>query len=476
MNSEIQEDAMSEGYWKRWNPDVQAEIDRDIEKYRKADTIVSGFSPYSEVKVEQISHEFIFGAHIFNFDQLGSDEANKKYKELYGTLFNSATIPFYWQAFEPEEGKLRFEAEYKDSAEFWNNVAEPKNEAHWRRPATDPIVEFCEEKGIRLHGHTLIWGSPRWQYPRWLLAKLPKKYLVQMLTDTRCGTNIMSKTAEEIAEMIPEFADELNSQMEKRIRTIAEHYGERLQSWDIVNESTTDFREGRHIPNSKICKSIYGLMPGDYTYNSFRIAQEVFPKSVKLNINDYILDQCYPDQVNDLTQRGCKIDIMGAQAHMFDPQTCLDIADGKSDFHSPNEERETLKRLSQAGLPLHLSEITITAPNNDERGQAIQAIIARNLYRLWFSTESMMGITWWNVVDDCGAPGEPCVSGLFSRNMEPKAAYFALNKLINDEWKIKIEAKADKDGNISFRGFRGKYKLTWQNENGDSEQKTFILK
>ena len=61
---------------------------------------------------------------------------------------------------------------------------------------------------------------------------------------------------------------------------------------------------------------------------------------------------------------------------------------------------------------LHLSEITITSPGNDTKGQQIQAVIAQNLYRLWFSCKNMMGITWWNIVDDCGAPGEPSVSGL----------------------------------------------------------------
>src|SRR3546814_15306244 len=86
--------------------------------------------------------------------------------------------------------------------------------------------------------------------------------------------------------------------------------------------------------------------------------------------------------------------------------------------------------LSEAGLPIHLSEITITAPGDDEQGRQIQAVITRNLYRLWFSVEKMMGITWWNIVDDCGAPGEPATSGLFTRNMEPKPSYGALDQQI----------------------------------------------
>lgn len=473
-----QDKAMSEQYWRYWNPDIQKRIDHDIETNRKADAafIIPEIAPGSDVKVEQTSHDFIFGAHLFNFDQLGTDERNQKHKDLFGTLFNSATIAFYWQPFEPEEGKPRFKGEYQDSAEFWNQVAEPEKEPHWRRPATDPVVEFCESKGIRLHGHTLTWGNRTWQYPRWLLDKLPKEYLVQWLTDTRCGTNFMSKNADETAELIPEYTHELNSQMERRIRMIAEYYGDRLHSWDIVNESATDFGLGLHVPGSKYCKSTYGPMPGDYAYKSFRIAQDAFPDSVKLNINDYNLRQCYPDQVDDLLKRGCKIDIMGAQMHLFDPQVCLDIADGKSDVQSPESVWETMKRINSPGLPLHLSEITITAPNNDERGQAIQAVITRNLYRLWFSIKPMMGITWWNVVDDCGAPGEPSVSGIFSRDMKPKPAYHTLDKLINEDWKTNTVVKAGKKSEIEFRGFRGSYRLTWQNASGNEQTTQIELK
>ena len=34
--------------------------------------------------------------------------------------------------------------------------------------------------------------------------------------------------------------------------------------------------------------------------------------------------------------------------------------------------------LARAGLPIHLSEITITSPGDDEPGGKIQAVIARN--------------------------------------------------------------------------------------------------
>ncbi|MBR4673355.1 MAG: endo-1,4-beta-xylanase [Victivallales bacterium] len=464
--------AMSAGYWERWNDSVQAKIDQDIEHHRKADGIFRTDAPKgADIKVEQISSSFIFGAHIFNFDQLGTDERNAKYRALYGTLFNSATIAFYWKTLEPIEGQPRFEPSYRDTPTFWNSCPNPKEQPHWRRPAVDPVVDFCLSKGIRLHGHTLVWGSNTWQYPDWLIGSFPLDVLKHakldrnpkngQLLNNALAPCIEEMTADEFADRYPEFTSRLNTVIAKRIIDIAMRYGDRIDSWDVVNESASDYGYGRMVPGSRICKSWYGPMPGDYTYRAFKIAESVFPNKAKLNINEYNMSDDYLHQVQDLLARGCKIDIMGAQMHLFDPQICLDIADGKTDRESPEMVYEKFTRLAKANLPIHLSEITITAPNNDERGQAIQAVIAHNLYRLWFSLEPMMGITWWNVVDDCGAPGEPSVSGLFSRDMAPKPAYFALENLINHEWRTNLCTQADEEGRVSFRGFRGNYKLTW---------------
>ncbi|MEG1979867.1 MAG: endo-1,4-beta-xylanase, partial [Victivallaceae bacterium] len=452
--------AMSDAYWQLWNDDEQAKISADIEANRKADANfeLPDAAAKTEVKVEQITHEFIFGAHIFNFDQLGKDEYNSRYKQLYGELFNSATIAFYWKKFELEAGNPRFKGEFRDTAEFWNTVPEPWNQPHWRRPASDPVVEFCESKKIRLHGHPLVWGNNKWHYPEWLLKKLPLPFRNSISDTIDTDANITNQifdafTPEQLEKLLPEFVSEINSQMAKHIFDIALHYRGRIHSWDVCNESCWDFKENKIIPESGICKSTYGLMPGDYTYRSFKLADAIFPKSVKLNINDYYLQQEYADQVKELTGRGCKIDIVGAQMHLFRPQQVLDIADGVSDAQSPENVRRALGFLSQTKRPIHLSEITITSPDNSERGLAIQAVMLRNLYRLWFSWKDMMGITWWNVVDNCGAPGEPSYSGIFTRDMQPKLSYFVMDDLLNHQWKTNLELTSGQSGEISFRGF-----------------------
>lgn len=440
LAQEPDKNVMSAKYWEYWNDDVQREIDERIEKYRKADCEfeLTDVQPGSTIKIEQISSDFLFGAHIFNFDQLGSDELNAKYKNVYGTLFNQATIAFYWRTLEPTKGAPRFEQKYEDTAEFWNNVDEPKKQPHWRRPAPDPVVEFCQSKGLQTTGHPIIWGNRRWQHPDWL-----------------------PKDEANIGEMEQLF--------EKRIREIAERYQDRLSRWDVVNESSVDFK-------AKGTKSEYGLMPEDYAYKSYMIAQDAFPKNVEFNINDYSVDDRYAAQIEDLRKRGARIDNVGIQMHLFNPAETLGVAEGKP-IQTPDVQKQRLSAADKSGLPLILSEITITAPNNDERGRAIQAIVARNLYRYWFSWPTMRSIVWWNIVDDCGAPGEPTTSGLFTRQMEPKPSYYALEKLILHEWRTNLEIKADaNEAKVQFRGFKGNYRVSYKDAQGADKSLEITVK
>jgi len=475
VNAAKEASVMSEAYWKLWNPEVQAKIDRDIEQNRKADAVLrlKNVPKGATVKIEQISHDFCFGAHIFNFNQLGTPERNQKYKDLFGTLFNSATIAFYWKTFEMQLNRPRFREEYWDTEAYWNSVKEPKKEPHWRRPASDPVVEFCESKGIRLHGHNMIWGNRKWQHPEWLFDQFcpeEEKAKLNQLSKEELG----KLTPSQIEALAPAYFREMKRLFEKRIVELVDYYEGRLQSWDVVNESAVDFH-GQSVTGDAACKSAYGLMPGDYTYEAFKIADREFPKSVKLNINDYANNANYANQTKDLIGHGCRIDIMGSQMHLFNPQQCLDIADGKL-IESPQQVWDKMETISKAGLPIHLSEITITSPGDDARGREIQAVIARNLYRLWFSIKPMMGITWWNVVDDCGAPGEPSVSGLFTRSMEPKPSFYALDKLINKEWKTNMTINAGENGKVQFRGFRGRYRVSWKDKSGKERQTEFYLK
>ena len=496
---------MSEKYWSYWNDDVQKKIDADIEANRKADASLKldGAPEGTEVNVEQISHDFVFGAHIFNFDQLGDTTLNNMYKNQFGTLFNSATVAFYWNKFEMSSGRPRYAGEYWDSQHFWNNCQNPEEQLHWRRPPTDPVIDYLKDRGVRVHGHVLIWGSrfnsiPAWLFDKCLEGAERKKFLSDIMqTPIKFGAKCFPEKykplfdeleVSDLDKMFPKFADNLKREFALRIKGIAEYYKDRVDSWDVVNESAPDSVGNNMNVGGKLMKSRrYKLMPADYTYEGFKVAQSVFPRSVKLNINDspYSCIQAYADQIKNLLKRGCKIDIVGIQMHIFSPASISAIASGKDPMN--DSEMAALKKIDpqhvwkmfqtvDTGLPVHMSEITITAPDETLRGGMVQAIIARNVYRLWFSLKPVMGITWWNTVDGCGYAGEPVLSGLFTRSMQPKPAYYALNSLINGEWKTNLKVKVGKDGKVKFRGFKGKYVLSWKDSGGNVRRKYAYVK
>ncbi len=498
--------AMSPEYWKIWTPEVKAKLEADIEKYRKADFAGElGVPAGTDVKVEQVSHAFYFGAHIFNYGQLGKKEWNDRYKELYGTLFNSATVAFYWKTLEPYQGRVRFQEDYRDTEDFWNNCPHPKDQPHWRRPAVDPVINFLRSRDLRIHGHPLCWGNNEWQTPTWIWdefcpqaekealeaasgVKLPANNwrlpigVKDFTRDTGSWSGGWAKifkklSEEEVAKLCPTYFANLNKFTFERVRQIAEKYGTRVQSWDVCNESAPDFR-GKSVTGKPFQKSPrYGITAGDLCYNAFKTAQTYLPKSAWLNINDYDMSDNYFKQIKDLEANGCRIDVVGSQMHLFNPAESVNIAQGRGPAHlRPEGIAARFELLSKADKPIHLSEITITAPDNSARGQMVQAIITRNLYRAWFAVEKMNGITWWNVVDDCGAPGEPSISGLFTRDMRPKTAYHAMNDLIHNVWKTRTTVKADAAGKVAFRGFRGRYRLSWKDKDGKAQSKFVMVK
>ena len=504
---------MSEDYWNIWNAEAQARIDADIEQNRKADGSFEVDAPDgTEVKVEQLTHAFRFGAHIFNFNQLGSTKDNDAYKASYGKggLFNQATVSFYWFDHEPTPGAFRFGGDYSDTERYWNSLSreEAMRERYWRRPAPGPVIDFLKANDVAIHGHILIWGNakPYWIYD-WYCPENEKRFIDELGIPRHsehfgwepCGQNwhrgYMGKWAKAwrnaydgmiarglnekaFSAQIPVFIANMRRIFRKRIFDVAGACGEFADSWDVVNESAQDWvRYRKARTEMPVWFSNYGLMPGDYPLHALLDAKEAFPATTRLAINDYKIDESFLEQTRQLIEAGARIDVVGCQMHIFNTNDCMRLVNGATDVKwvgSPKTIRDRLDMMARTGRPLHVSEVTISAPGEDARSREVQAILVRNIYRVWFSHPSTMGITWWNTVDGAGVAGEPLVSGLFTRDMEKKPAYNALDQLVNHEWRTNIDVPA-KDGKIAFRGFRGRYRLTWTDADGKTVSKLVEL-
>lgn len=416
----VASEGMSGNYHAFWNPQVMERIERDIEKNRKADAVLHlGNLPKGTiVQVEQVGHDFLFGGNIFLYGDCGSSEKNSRYEETFGSLFNAATVPFYWRTLEQEQGKPR----YREGSSY-----------EYRRPPTDPVVDFCESRGINMNGHAIIYGMRTWGHPTWM----------------------------------PEERGLMEEYFQKHVQELAERYKGRVQRWDVVNEPTDQANRG--------------IMPDDYTYKCFNWARKYFPDSVRFNINDsdmhweMTLYRRYLEIVRNLIDRGTQIDYVGLQMHIYNPEESRRIANG-ADILTPAKIYERLDCMSGAGRPIHVSEVTVTAPDDSDEGKAIQSMITENLYRLWFSHENVMGITWWNVVDGGAAAGEPSLSGIYDVELNRKPVYRVLEQLINQEWKTRLTVEIPEDGTVKFRGFKGKYLVRWKDPSGKVQSKEFYLK
>ena len=505
---------MSDAYWKIWNDAEQARIDADIEANRKADGVFEVEAPDgAAVRVEQLTHDFRFGAHIFNFNQLGSKECNDAYKSSYGKggLFNQATVSFYWIDHEPTPGSFRFGGDYSDTEHYWNLLTrdEAMRERFWRRPAPGPVIDFLKSKDVAIHGHILIWGNakPYWIYD-WYCPENEKRIADEIgiprhseyLGWEPCGQNMnmgfmgkfkkawrdaypkMKETGLDenaLAAKMPVFTANMRRLFRKRVFDVAGAYGDVVDSFDVVNESAQDWVLYRKAQTGlPVWFSRYGLMPGDYPLHALLDAKEAFPASARLVINDWKIDDSFLEQTKQLGDAGARIDLVGCQMHIFKTNNCMRLVNGATDVEwvgSPQIIRNRLDMMARTGRPLHVSEVTIAAPGEDARSRDIQAILVRNIYRAWFSHPATMGITWWNTVDGAGVAGEPLVSGLFTRDMAKKPAYHALDQLINHEWRTTLDVAA-KGGKVAFRGFRGRYRLTWTDAAGKSRSKFIELK
>ena len=313
---------------------------KGIEKYRKG-TFTLNFSEEGKKKViiRQTKHKFLFGSTGFMIGCFENAEKEEKFKELFSALFNQAVVPFYWDSLEPEEGKLRF---HKDSENIY------------RRPAPDLVLEFCHKYGIEPKAHCLLWD---YLIPEWL-----NKYSV--------------KDRKKI--------------IERRFREIAKEYGDKIPSFDIINESASNYRHGKDV------------LFENYNEFALKLGGKYFPNNIKI-INeacqavwyDYACEGKYMAfnmQLKDLLRRKMPIDEIGLQYHIFVEKDQVENDHFTDVFLNAKNMVEALDIYDQFDLPIHISEITIPCYTGKiAENEQIQAEITKIWYETWFATRNMKG-------------------------------------------------------------------------------------
>ena len=414
-----------------------------IELYRKGYAslkfILPDGTPLKNIrfKAEQKSHDFNFGCNIFLLDEFETEEKNKIYRDIFPEVFNYAVAPFYWDGLEPEKGKPRYDK---------------NSEKVYRRPAPDLVLEYCKEKNLRVKGHCLVYDSFS---PKWL----------------------------------PDEPGLIKEEIKCHMAEVAERYGKTIADWDIVNEALcwTHYGKGKE-GSTRLFRS------EDYVKYPFEVAKTLPFKRKFINDAFGIWDNfkferthCYL-YLKSLLAEGVDFDAVGLQFHQFKPREQEEQY--ALERYNPERIYDVLDVFSKLDKPIQISEITIASYNGDKEDMDIQAELAENMYKIWFSHKNMDGIVYWNLVDgytfswnpnakDGGMlnmnEGENRYGGaLLYSDLSPKPAFMALKKLINEEWHTSGVYGTDDNGKAKLKGFKGNYEIKFEH-NGKNYTKTFHL-
>ena len=391
--------------------------DKDIERNRKGDFDLvitdSNANPVknARVNVKLNKIDFNFGANIFMLGEYDTEEKNRLYEEEFCKIFNSASVPLYWEGTEPKEGYLRYDKDAKHD--------------FYRRPPADYVSEFCKKHDLKMKGHPLFWHK---FIPDW----------------------------------IPENFKELKPYIVKRFEEISERYSKDFESCDVVNEPSRiydGYIKDRYNPKMK------SVVPeDDYIVWIFDLASRLFPAN-KLILNDTVGTSftefhgkysAYYLNIKDLLNRGVRIDEIGMQCHLG----------GSSPRNVYNSEilYNILDEYSALGKPINISEISIPSDFDGIIDEELQALAAERLYKVCFSHPSVTGLTWWNLPDDGILTAQQTeknenipTTGLIDKNYNEKLAYKTLRRLIKDEWTTNVSVVTNENGVASFKGFYGVY-------------------
>ncbi len=251
-------------------PDLDASIARE-----RMGTLVVRARPGAKVAVEQLRHEFWFGATLPGGIFTGRNSADDiaKFKQVFTSHFNAGVIEaaFKWHDLEPEKGKVNYSI-------------------------VDSMLAWADQERIPLRGHCIFWGIPN-RVQDW----------VKQLSDPDLRLALRERGRAIGARYRGRFAEyDLNNEM-----IHANYYAERLGP-AITKDMAQWVKDGD--PDARLFVNDYDILTGN------RLA-------------DYVKD------IRRLLDLGVPIAGIGVQGHLhgdsFDPVALQNALDELAKFHLP---------------------------------------------------------------------------------------------------------------------------------------------
>ena len=256
-------------------------------------------------------------------------------EKFLGSGYTPASFNFnwYWNQITP------------GNAGKWGSVEGTRDQMNWT--VMDQTYNLGKDNDMYVKYHVLVWGS---QQPGWIQDLPPAEQL------------------EEIREWFT---------------AVAERYPD-LDAIEVVNEPLHQPPDAAHEGDYIEALGGTGETGWDWVINSFELAREIFPESVKLMINDYgiIADgnatQQYLELIELLIERGL-LDQIGVQGHAFNLNNAI-----------PNIVNANLNILGNTGLPVFVTELDL-----DGFDDYVQLRRYQQIFPVIWENEHIEGVTIW---------------------------------------------------------------------------------
>lgn len=269
--------------------------------------------------------------------------------------------------------------------------------------SADAMVNQVLDAGMQMHGHVLVWHQ---QSPDWL--------------------NMNSDGS-------PLDREEALINLRTHIRTVMEHFGDRVISWDVVNEAMNDNPANPADWQNALRKSPwYQAIGPDYLEQAFLAAREVLDEhpdwNIKLYYNDY-----NDDNRNKATAIYSMVKELNEKYAAAHPGKLLIDGIGMQGHYSintnPENVRLSLEQFISLGVEVGVTELDIQAGDDyqlsDKQAEA-QGYLYAQLMKLYREhSEHISRVTFWGQDDGTSwrASSNPL---LFDKNLQAKPAYYAV--------------------------------------------------
>ncbi len=274
---------------------------------------------------------------------------------------------------------------------------------NWTTP--DALVQWCEENGVKVWGHTLVWHA---QTGRWFFE---------------AGDDGQPVTRELAME-----------RLKKHIMTVVGRYKGRVMGWDVVNEAIEDRGSGE--TENLRDRSWYKAIGPDVLTMAFKWAHEADPDA-QLYYNDYNIERGAVEDkgkhassmmlLKRLLAEGAPIYGVGIQGHWH------------LDTNLPDIEK-AITNYASLGLKVSITELDVTATGDNsgafgvrrgnrtipEENYQKQAEVYGKLFEIFKRHADVIDrVTFWGLSDRRSWRwGQDAL--LFDRQLQPKPAFQAV--------------------------------------------------